>query len=234
MTTMTAFLERWRRGIALATLALLGLGAHLALTWSPPDIEQHDAMRIMYVHVPSVWVAYLGLFLVLVSSAMYLWKRDLRWDRLAVASAEVAVLFTALTLAVGSIWARPIWGVWWTWDPRVTTTAILFVIYVGYLMLRSLQSNPETRARQSAVIGIVGFVDIPVVHMSVTWWRSLHQGPTLQGMSGPLLDPRMEITLLVNTVAFTLLFVYLLGERLRLEGFRARHEEVLQEALSNG
>jgi heme exporter protein C len=234
MTTMTAFLERWRRGIALATLALLGLGAHLALTWSPPDIEQHDAMRIMYVHVPSVWVAYLGLFLVLVSSAMYLWKRDLRWDRLAVASAEVAVLFTALTLAVGSIWARPIWGVWWTWDPRVTTTAILFVIYVGYLMLRTLQSNPETRARQSAVIGIVGFVDIPVVHMSVTWWRSLHQGPTLQGMSGPLLDPRMEITLLVNTVAFTLLFVYLLGERLRLEGVRARHEEVLQEALSNG
>lgn len=234
MTTMTAFLERWRRGIALATLALLGLGAHLALTWSPPDVEQHDAMRIMYVHVPSVWVAYLGLFLVLVSSAMYLWKRDLRWDRLAVASAEVAVLFTALTLAVGSIWARPIWGVWWTWDPRVTTTAILFVIYVGYLMLRSLQSNPETRARQSAVIGIVGFVDIPVVHMSVTWWRSLHQGPTLQGMSGPLLDPRMEITLLVNAVAFTLLFVYLLGERLRLEGVRARHEEVLQEALSNG
>lgn len=234
MNLMFDFLERRRGILGLGTLGLLLIGAYLALVWSPPDVDQHDAMRILYVHVPSIWTAYLGFFLVLVSSAMYLWKRDLRWDRLAAACAELGVLFTALTLAVGSIWARPIWGVWWTWDPRVTTTAILFVIYIGYLMFRSMQPNPVTRAQQSAVIGIIGFVDIPVVHMSVLWWRSLHQGPTLQGMNGPLLDPRMELALLVNTVAFTILFVYLLAERLRLAKTEALHDEVLQEVLTHG
>lgn len=234
MNVLFSFLECRRRVLGLGTLGLLIIGAYLGLVWSPPDVDQHDAMRILYVHVPSIWTAYLGFFLVLVSSAMYLWKRDLRWDQLAAACAELGVLFTALTLGVGAIWAKPIWGVWWTWDPRVTTTAILFVIYIGYLMFRSMQPDAVTRARQSAVIGIVGFVDIPVVHMSVLWWRSLHQRPTLQGLNGPLLDPRMEVALLVNTLAFTILFVFLLGERLRLAKSDALHDEVLQETLAHG
>jgi heme exporter protein C len=191
-------------------------------------------MRIMYVHVPVIWTAYLAYFLVLVASVMYLWKRDLKWDRLAGASAELGVLFTALTLAAGSIWAKPIWGVWWTWDPRVTTTAVLFLIYLGYVLFRSVQTDAATRARRSAVLGIVSFVDIPVVHMSVLWWRSLHQGPTLQAMSGPLLDPRMEVALIANTIAFTLLFVYLLAQRLRLTRLELRREDVLLETLNHG
>lgn len=222
-----------KRGYLLGTasLGLLGLGAYLALAWSPPDIHQGDAMRIMYVHVPSAWIAYLAFFLTLVGSIMYLWKRDLRWDRLAAASAELGVLLTALTLALGSIWARPIWGVWWTWDPRVTTTAILFVIFAGYLMLRALQTDPLARAKQAAVVGIIGFLDIPIIHMSVLWWRSLHQAPTLLKPGDPTMDDRMEVALMVNLLAFTVLFVFLLGQRLRLSRMEQWRDELLwQEA----
>jgi len=141
------------------------------------------------------------------------------------------VLFTALTLAAGSIWAKPIWGVWWTWDPRVTTTAILFVIYAGYLMLRALQPDPFARARQSAVVGIIGFIDIPIVHMSVTWWRSLHQGPTFSLGQDPTLDDRMEVALVVNMVGFLLLFLFLLGQRLRLARMEQRRDELLWEEI---
>jgi heme exporter protein C len=227
-------MERHGRVLTLIPLAALMLGGYLGLIWAPPDAEQGDVMRIMYVHVPVIWTAYLAYFLVLIASIMYLWKRDLKWDRLAGAAAELGVLFTALTLAAGSIWAKPIWGVWWTWDPRVTTTAVLFLIYLGYVLFRSVQIDSAARARRSAVIGIVSFVDIPVVHMSVLWWRSLHQGPTLQSMSGPLLDPRMEVALIANTIAFTLLFVYLLAQRLRLARLELRRENVLLETLNHG
>lgn len=225
------WIQRKGYGLGVTALALLALGGYLGLVWSPPDVHQGDAMRILYVHVPSAWTAYLAFFIVLVGSGMYLWKRDLKWDRLAVASAELGVLLTALTLALGSIWARPIWGVWWTWDPRVTTTAILFVIYVGYLMLRALQPDPLARAKQAAVVGIIGFLDIPVIHLSVLWWRSLHQGPTLLQPGDPTMDDRMELALMVNLIAFTVLFVFLLGQRLRLAGMEQRRDELLwQEA----
>jgi heme exporter protein C len=217
-----------RKGYLLGTasLGLFALGGYLALSWSPPDVAQGDAMRIMYVHVPTVFTAYLAFFIVLVGSIMFLWKRDLKWDRLAGASAELGLLFTALTLTAGSIWAKPIWGVYWTWDPRVTTTAILFVIYAGYLMLRGVQTDPLTRAKQAAVIGIVGFLDIPIIHMSVTWWRSLHQGPTFGGLQDPTLDDRMEIALLVNMLAVFVLFLFLLGQRLRLAGMEQSRDEL--------
>ena len=220
-----------RRGYALGTasLGLLALGGYLGLIWSPPDINQGDAMRIMYVHVPSAWCMYLAFFVTLVGSVMYLWKRDLKWDRLAAASAEVGVLLTAIVLASGSTWGRPVWGVWWTWDPRITTTAILFVIYVGYVMLRALQIDPVARARQAAVIGIVGFVDIPIIQFSVEWWRSLHQGPTFQLLKDPSLDDRMEIALFVNFIGFTVLFFFLLGQRLRLAGLEQQRDQLVWE-----
>src|SRR5438270_9057758 len=142
--------------LGTASLALLALGGYLGLIWAPPDVTQGNAMRIMYVHVPSAWTAYLAFFLVLIGSVAYLWKKDSRWDRFAAASAEIGVLFTALTLVTGSIWGKPIWGVYWTWDPRITSTAVIFVIYVGYLLLRVLQPDPTARARQAAVIGIIG------------------------------------------------------------------------------
>lgn len=224
-------LERRGQALGTASLGLLLLGGYLGLRWAPPDVNQGDVMRIMYVHVPAVTDAYLGFFLTLVGSVVYLWKRDLKWDRLAGASAELGVLFTALTLAAGSIWANPTWGVWWTWDPRLTTTAILFVIYVGYMMLRALQPDPLARARQSAVVGIVGFVDIPIVNQSVSWWRSLHQSTSFPLLKDPLIDDRMEVALLVNVLAFLLIFLFLLGQRLRLARLEQERDEFLwQEA----
>lgn len=223
-----AWIERNGHLLGTASLGLLILGAYLGLVWSPPDVDQGNAMRIMYVHVPTVALAYIAFFIVLVGSVMFAWKRDLAWDRLAGSAAEVGVLFTALTITVGSIWAKPIWGVFWTWDPRLTTTAVLFVIYAGYLMLRALQPDPILRAKQSAVIGIIGFVDIPIVHMSVLWWRSLHQGPTFGGLTDPTLDDRMEVALMVNMLAFAVLFVFLLGQRLRLARLEAQRDELLR------
>lgn len=220
-----------QRGYLLGTasLGVLALAAYLGLIWAPPDIYQHNVMRIMYIHVPSAMLSYLGFFLTLVGSCMYLWKRDFKWDRLAVASAELGVLFTALVLVTGSIWGKPVWGVYWTWDPRLTTTAILFVIYAGYLMLRVLQPDPFTRAKQAAVVGIIGFVDIPIVHESVVWWRSLHQGPTFPLLQDPKLDDRMEVALVVNMLGFTLAFLFLLGQRLRLARLEERRDEMLWE-----
>lgn len=225
------WIQQQGRLLGLTALALMIVGGYLGLVWSPPDVSQGNAMRILYMHVPSIWTAYLEFFLVLVASVLYLWKRDLKWDRLAGSAAELGVLLTALTLAVGSVWAKPVWGVWWTWDPRLTTTAILFVIYAGYLMLRTLAVDPVGRAKQSAVVGIIGFVDIPIVHMSVLWWRSLHQTPTiLQPNAGnPLLDARMEVALFVNVVGFTVLFVFLLGQRLKLARLEQRRDEILWE-----
>jgi heme exporter protein C len=222
-----------QRGQVLGTagLALLLIGGYLGLVWSPPDVSQGDAMRIMYVHVPSAWVMYLAFFCTFVGSVGYLWKKDLKWDRFAAASAEIGVLLTALTLVTGSIWGRPIWGVYWTWDPRITTTAVLFVIYVGYVMLRSLQPDPVSRAKQAAVVGIIGVLDIPIIQESVYWWRSLHQQATIlkPNLGSPTIDGRMELTLFVNVVAFTVLFLYLLGQRLRLGELENQRDELLWE-----
>jgi heme exporter protein C len=225
------WIQRQGRLLGSTALALMLFGGYLGLVWSPPDVDQGNAMRILYMHVPTIWTAYLAFFLVLVASILYLWKRDLKWDRLAGSAAELGVLLTALTLAVGSVWAKPVWGVWWTWDPRLTTTAILFVIYAGYLMLRTLASDPVSRAKQSAVVGIIGFLDIPIVHMSVLWWRSLHQAPTIlqPGLSNPPMDARMEVALFVNVVAFTVLFIFLLGQRLKLARLEQHRDEVLWE-----
>src|SRR6266508_3345058 len=151
----------------------------MALGVAPREVTQGNVQRIMYLHVPSVWVAYLAFAVVLVASIAYLGRRSEAADRVAHASAEVGVLFTGLTIATGSIWGKPTWGTWWTWDARLTSTAILFVTYVGYLLLRNVIEDPERRARLSAVVGILGALDIPIVHFSVSWWRTLHQPATM-------------------------------------------------------
>jgi len=217
--------ERILAGLALASLVA---SANLSLWISPPDAEQGNLIRLMYVHVPAAWVAYLAFAVVFVSSIAYLLTRKTRWDRLAAASAEVGILFTALTIVLGSIWAKPVWGTWWTWDPRLTTTAILLLIYVGYLAVRRLPDSPARRARWAAVVGIVGFVDVPIVHLSVRWWRSLHQAPArLLGL--PDVSPIMGAALGVGFFAFTVVYVYLTAVRLRVGRLE---ERVLAEALS--
>jgi heme exporter protein C len=218
--------ERWLGGLALAALAA---SAVMSLAVAPPDAEQGDLQRLMYVHVPAAWLAYLSFAVVFVGSVAYLRTHRSRWDRLAAASAEVGVLFTALTIALGMVWGKPVWGVWWTWDPRLTTTAVLLLIYLGYLAVRRVPESPVRRARWAAVVGIVGFAEVPIVHLSVTWWRSLHQGPTVVRLGGPSLDPVMLWTLLLAVVAFTLVYAYLMVLRLRVGRLE---ERAVREALA--
>jgi heme exporter protein C len=207
----------------LGWLAVVGLLAGLvaAFGYAPREVVQGNVQRIMYLHVPAVLTAYLAFGLVLIGSAGYLATRKTGWDRLAAAAAEIGVLFTAVTIASGSIWGRPTWGVWWTWDARLTSTAVLLLVYLGYLLLRAMVDEREARARYAAVVGILGAANIPIVHFSVKWWRALHQPSTILGPEPSPIAPPIALALLVNWVAFTLLFAYFLSRRLEI----ARLEE---------
>jgi heme exporter protein C len=200
---------------AAATL-LLAAGVLGAFGLAPRDAVQGNVQRIMYVHVPAILTAYLAIAVVLVASGAYLATRRAAWDRLAAAAGELAVCFIGITLATGSIWGKPTWGTWWTWDARLTSTAFLFVIYLGYLLLRSVVEDRERAATYAAVLGIVGAVDVPIIHFSVQWWRTLHQPATVLRPQAPLMDPTMGAVLLVNVVAFVCAFAYLAGRRYRL------------------
>ncbi len=188
----------------------------------PPDAVQGDLQRIMYVHVPSAWLAYLAFGVTMIASIAYLVRRDLRWDRIAGASAEVGVVFTGLALATGSIWGKPVWGVWWTWDARLVLTAAMFFVYLAYLALRRSVDGAEARARRSAVFGIVAALQIPVVHFSVIWWRGLHQPPTILRPDKPQIDPPLLFALLMAVFAFTLVYAALLRRRIDLAAFDDR------------
>jgi len=192
------------RPLGVAAGGTAAVAAVLALVVAPPDAVQGQAQRLMYVHVPSAWVAYLSFGLVLLCSAAYLVTRDLRWDRRAQAWAELGVGMTALAIALGSLWGRPVWGTWWVWDPRLVTTAVMLLVYLGYLSVRGLSDDRVAAARRSAAVGVIAFVDVPVVHFSVVWWRTLHQQATLLSPDPAPMDPRMLAALLVSLAAFTL------------------------------
>ena len=220
----------------LGALALIAItfGLYWALVQAPRDALQGDVQRIMYLHLPSILTAYLSFFLVFTGSCLYLWKREKRDDNLAHAAAELGVLFTALTIIEGSIWGKPTWGVWWTWDARLTLTAILLLIYSGYLMLRSLIDDEERAALSAAILGIIGFLDIPLIHMSVYWWRTLHQPPSIlrpDKLPWENVHPAMLTALAINFVGFLLLYFYLLSLRLRLGEVRS---EVKTRRLNQG
>ena len=210
----------------LGWLALFGLGAGLVMGFgvAPRELTQGNVQRIMYLHVPTVLVAYLAFAVVFVASIAYLWRRDAGADRLAHASAEVGVLFTGLTIAAGAIWGKPTWGTWWTWDARLTSVAILFVMYLGYLLLRGMIEDGERAARYSAVLGIIAALDVPLVHFSVYWWRTLHQPPSMLRPGPVTMPPTIVAALLVNIVAWALLYTYFVAKRVTL---LRREEEAL-------
>jgi heme exporter protein C len=211
-------MHRTLGGLAAVLLALgLWAGLHLA----PPDAVQGHVQRIMYIHVPAILTGYAAIGVVFVASVAYLWTRRAAWDRVAHASGELTVCFVGLTLATGSIWGKPTWGTWWTWDARLTSTALLFVIYLGYLLLRSVVEDPERAAAYAAVLGIVGALDVPIIHFSVEWWRTLHQPATVLKPQAPSMDPAMLRALLVNVAAFLVTFAYLAARRHRLLTLRA-------------
>lgn len=217
-------------GALLVALTCIATTAALLMIvfYAPMDRVQGVVQRVFYFHVPMAWVSYLAFFVVLIASAMYLWRRDLKWDALARASVEIGVLFTTLVLVTGSLWAKPIWNTWWTWDARLTSTLVLWFIYVAYLMLRAYTPDLERGARFGAILGIVGFIDIPIIHFSVTWWRTLHPEPLVLRAS-PQLPGEMIVTLVVALLAATLLYATLLVYRTRLE--RLRDENLELEAL---
>src|SRR6266508_1018066 len=209
----------------LGWLAVLGLLAGLvaAFGYAPREVIQGNVQRIMYLHVPSVLTAYLAFGLVLIGSGGYLVTRRAGWDRLAAAAAEIGVVFTAVTIVSGSIWGRPTWGVWWTWDARLTSTAVLLLVYVGYLLLRAMVDEPEARARYAWVVGIVGAANIPIVHFSVKWWRALHQPSTILGPEPSPIAAPIALALALNWVAFTLLFAYFFAKRIEIARLEEPH-----------
>jgi heme exporter protein C len=220
----------WLSLVSLVVLALFGLWG------APPDRVQSDAQRLMYLHVPTAWIAYLAFGVTALASALWLWKRTRAtvWDRVAGASAEIGVLFTALTLVLGSLWGRPVWGIWWAWDARLVTTAVLFFLYLGYLALRRVPATPETRAKRCAIAALIAFADVPIVHFSVTWWRTLHQqGTVFNAELDAHIHGVMAFTLWFGVFTFTLLFVYLLDRRYRLLALEEwREEREVEQAIA--
>ena len=209
---------RATRVIGVVTILVMAWVVVSGLIFTPQDVVQGESVRIMYVLVPSAWIAYLAFIVTAVASAGWLFgkKHSMGFDRFAGASAEVGVMFMAITLITGSLWGRLTWGEFWQWDPRLTTTAFLFVTYLGYLAVRRLDGSKEQRARRSAVVAMLAVLEIPLVHFSVVLWRSLHQGATVLNPSGDVkMDGLMLFTLFSGVVGFTLVFVWLVLHRQR-------------------
>ena len=211
---------------ALGWISAVSLAAGLVMAFgvAPREVTQGNVQRIMYVHVPLILASYVAFVVLALASLVYLIRRDAGADRLAHASGEVGVMFVGLGIATGSIWGKPTWGAWWTWDARLTSVAILFVMYLGYLLLRGTIDDPERAARYCAVLGIVAALDIPLVHFSVYWWRTLHQPPSLMKPGGFTGSSSILWPLLVNLLAFILLYVYFVARRARL--LRAQAEAI--------
>jgi heme exporter protein C len=214
--TSTLAVPRLGKIAGIAAVPALAVGLYLGLAWAPPDAMMGHVQRIMYVHFPS-WIATAIAYLTgFVGSAIYLAKRTPKFDYLAHAGVEVGVLFNVTGLITGSIWGRPTWGVWWTWDPRLTTTAIMLVVFAGYLLVRAFLEDPDARARVAALVAIIGFLNLPIVYFSVRWWRTLHQPQS----SPETVDPEIVVALRVMMIAFALLATFLIALRYAL----ARHE----------
>ena len=204
-----------------STILLMLVSLFMVFEWVPTEQESGIVQRIFYFHVPCAWVAFAAFGIVAIAGVFYLWLKDQIWDDLGYAAAEIGMVFCTLVLITGSIWAKPIWGTWWTWDSRLTTTFILWLLYGGYLILRAMADDTPEVARFSAVFGIVAALDVPVVILSVRLWRTIHPAVlvTRAGEHG-LEDPRMIVTLLVSLAAFTVLFGWML--MLRFEQLRMR------------
>jgi len=214
-------------------LAFIGILVSLALIflWVPDERQQGAVYRIFFFHVPAGLLSFAAFAVVFVASIAYLWKNNRAWDMVAHSAAELGVVFATLSLTTGSIWARPIWGVWWTWDPRLTTMLILWLIYVGYLMLRAYGADDTRVSRFASVVGIIGFVDVPIVFFSIHWWRTQHPQPVLAPGGNFGLTPEMTVTFLIALAALAFLSAHLLLERLALRRMSADVKEIRQ-ALS--
>jgi heme exporter protein C len=203
----------------VAVLAALGM----VFAYAPRELTMGEVQRIFYFHVAAAWVGFFGFFVTFLGGMGYLWRRDRRWDVVALSSAEVGLTFITAAIVTGSLWARPVWGTYWTWEPRLTISAVQFLLYVAYVMLRGSVASDEGSARFAAVYGIAAFVTVPLSWFAIRWWRTIH--PTVISGGEMALTPRMVHTLLASVGAFTLLYCALLWHRVRLERLRHVVEE---------
>jgi len=213
-------------------LGLAGCGFWIFLKL-PIETSQGFPQKIMYLHVPTFIATYLAFFVVFAFSIAYLWKRDLMFDQIAKVSAEVGLIFCALLLVTGAIWGRPTWGTYWVWDARLTTTLLLFLIFMGYFLLRMSVNDRDKEARLASVLGIIGCLDIPIIHKSVEWWRTLHQPSTLfkveSGKASPSISPELFTPLIASTIVMLLFYLYLLLLRYQTEIRREQLNQLLAE-----
>lgn len=209
--------------------ALIATQAYAIVT-SPAEGDMGHLQKIMYVHVPAAWMTFLSFFVVLVFSVRYLWTRNENDDLIAASAAEVGATFNGLTLMLGMIWGRPAWGVWWVWDARLTSTLVLFLIFVGYLALRALTEDAQQRARWSAAVGAIGALNVPIVYMSVKWWRTLHQPPS----SPETLDPAYTLGLRINAIAMLLVMIYFVRRRYEIARLERAVEHMAEAAAMGG
>ena len=213
----------------VALLAVIAAQTHALLT-SPADADMGHLQKIMYVHVPAAWMTFICFFVVLVFSLRYLWRRKETDDLLASSAAEVGAVFNGLTLELGMIWGRPTWGVWWAWDARLTSTLVLFLIFIGYLALRAFVDDAGQRARWSAAVGVIGAINVPIVYMSVTWWRTLHQPPS----NPSTLDPAYTLGLRLNAIAMLLVTIWFIRKRYEAARVERAIEHAAQTAAMSG
>ena len=207
----------------LAAISVL-VGLYFAFIFAETEATMGDVQRIFYFHVASAWVTFLAFFVVFVTSIAYLRTRNWQWDSIACSAAEIGTVFTTVALISGSIWAKKAWGAYWTWDPRLTTTLILWLIYISYLVLRRMVETPQQRAAFSSVLGIIGFVDVPIVFLSIRLWRTIH--PVLISQEGMDMTSRMGAAMGVAVIAFTLVFATLVVIRVSLERRRVELDAV--------
>jgi heme exporter protein C len=221
----------WKRAmIGAVVLFLVGAAAYASFYIAPEEKTMHVLQRIFYFHAAAAWAGMTAFFICFVANLLYVWRREERWDSLGISSAEVGLAFITVVLITGPIWAKPAWGIYWTWDARLTSTFVLWLLYISYLLLRSLIEEPDRRALLSALFGIFAFIDVPIVFGAIRWWRTQHPAPVIMGGPGSYLDPTMKKVFFFSVLAMHALMVFLIAERYRLEKLRTDIELLRREA----
>ena len=211
---------------------LLGAAAYGSLFVAPTEKTMGTIQRIFYLHVSSAWTGLTAFFICFIGNLMYVWRREPRWDWVGICAAEVGLVFTTVVLVTGPIWAHPVWGIWWTWDARLTSTFVMWLLYTAYLLLRGFLDDPQRKAMFSAVFGIFAFLDVPLVYFSNRLWRTQHPQPVILGGSNSGLDPVMGKVLLISFVAVLCITAILITDRYRLERLRSEFDELRFRAES--